>query len=330
MTTEPPSGTRLDLAAFPQHPQRIAFLGTPAAAAPALQALVGAQNDTGAQVVVAVTNPDRRQGRGRQPQACPVKQAALAHDIAVIHDLSELMDYAPDLGVVVAFGQLIKPDLLAQLPFCNLHFSLLPRWRGAAPVEHAILAGDTQTGVCLMALEAELDTGPVFAAAETEIASGETAAELAERLAQLGAELLVRTLQEGLGEPAPQQGEPTWAGKLTTSDRELRWERPSMELERLVRIGQAWTMLGSKRLLIHQATAHDSSSEAAPAPVPATQLKPGELLLPATKGAAQPVLVGAGEHSWLELVAVQPEGRKVMAVTDWLRGLKPTGEVMLG
>ena len=277
-------------------------------------------------MVVAVTNPDRRQGRGRQPQACPVKQAAVAHSIPVIHDLSELLSYAPDLGVVVAFGQLIQPDLLAQLPFCNLHFSLLPRWRGAAPVEHAILAGDTQTGVCLMELAAELDTGPVFASKATRIASGETAAELTERLAQLGAGLLVRTLQEGFGEPAPQQGEPTWAGKLSAADRELLWERPSLELERLVRIGQAWTMLGSKRLLIHQATAHDSSSESAPA----TQLKPGELQLPAAKGAAQSVLVGAGEHSWLELLQVQPEGRQAMAAAAWSNGLKPTGQVVLG
>ena len=297
-------------------------------------------------MVVAATNPDRRQGRGRQPQACPVKQAAQAHSIPVIHDLSELLDYAPDLGVVVAFGQLIKPDLLAQLPFCNLHFSLLPRWRGAAPVEHAILAGDTQTGVCLMALEAELDTGPVFAATATDIASRETAAELTERLAQLGADLLVRTLQAGFGEPTPQQGEPTWAGKLAMADRELSWERSSLELERLVRIGQAWTMFGSKRLLVHTALAHDSFSEAVlptqlkpaqlkpaqlkPAQLKPAQLKPGELWLPDAKGAAQQALVGAGEHSVLELLQVQPEGRKVMAAADWLRGLKPTGEVVLG
>ena len=287
-----------------------------------MQALVGSE----VEVVVAVTNPDRRQGRGRQPQACPVKQVALEHNIPVIHDLSELLGYAPDLGVVVAFGQLIKPDLLAQLPFCNLHFSLLPRWRGAAPVEHAILAGDSETGVCLMALEAELDTGPVFASEATRIASGETAMELTERLAKLGADLLVRTFQEGFGAPAPQQGEPTWAGKLATPDRELRWERPGIELERLVRIGQAWTMLDSKRLLIHAALAHDGSSEVACA----NQLKPGELLLPAAKGAAQPVLVGAGEHSVLELLQVQPEGRKAMAAADWLRGFKPTGEVVLG
>ena len=143
--------------------------------------------------------------------------------------------------MVVAFGQLLRPALLEALPlgFVNVHFSLLPRWRGAAPVERAVLAGDHETGVCIMGLEAGLDTGPVYARAETPIGARESAGALRERLVHLGKELLVWTLpQVPEITPTPQEGEPTYASKLTVAEFELDPRRPAPELDRVVRRGQ--------------------------------------------------------------------------------------------
>jgi len=283
--------------------------------------------DSDIEVVVVVTNPDRPQGRGRKTRPSPVKAAALERGIPVIHKAAEVLEYTPDMGVVVAFGQLIKKELLDQLAFCNIHFSLLPKWRGAAPVEHAILAGDGHTGVTIMALEEALDTGPIFSSTATAIGSDETAAELTWRLAHLGADLLLQTFHEGFGVPQPQQGEPTWAHKLNPEDRNLLWERPSYELARIVRLGKAWTTLNSKRLVVHRALAHSNFQQ---------DLRPGEFGLiqsrPIDLGISmQPaVIAGAGGNSVLELLEVQPEGRKTMLAKEWYRGLRLTGRELLG
>src|SRR5690606_7141689 len=129
-----------------------------------------------------------------------------------------------------------KPHVLAELPMVNLHFSLLPRWRGAAPVERAILAGDTETGVCVMAVEEGLDTGGVYRRATVPIGPDDTLAELQARLVEVGTQLLVDTLRDGLGEPEPQQGEATYADKIDPAELRLDWERPAVELHRVVRL----------------------------------------------------------------------------------------------
>ena len=156
---------------------------------------------------------------------------------------------------MVAYGRIIKPHLLAHLPMVNLHFSLLPRWRGAAPVERAILAGDDRTGVCLMAVEEGLDTGGVYARCRgADRRRTTTAAELREVLVAAGTDLLVDRLGSGLGSPEPQSDEGvTYAHKLRSADLELHWDRPAVELHRIVRVGGAWTTFRGKRLKVHSA-----------------------------------------------------------------------------
>ena len=148
-------------ATVPERPRRLAYLGNPAVAVGPLWALHEASERLGTEVVVVVTAEDRRRSRGGAPSPTPVAQAAVELGLPVAHDLSVVVDSGADLGVVVAYGQIIPVSLLNQLPMLNLHFSLLPRWRGAAPVERALLAGDVTTGVCLMDVAEELDTGGI-------------------------------------------------------------------------------------------------------------------------------------------------------------------------
>ncbi|HEY7939271.1 MAG TPA: methionyl-tRNA formyltransferase, partial [Acidimicrobiales bacterium] len=193
-------------------PERLVFLGTPEASVPPLRALVAAGFD----VALVVTRPDKRRGRRGDLSPSPVKAAAVELGLPVSHDVDDVLGTGADLGVVVAFGRIIKPHVLAALSMVNLHFSLLPRWRGAAPVERAILAGDATTGVCVMALEEGLDTGPVYARAELDIGPDEHLSSLRDRLVTRGSELLVAVLAggvEGLPEPVAQEGEPIYAHK---------------------------------------------------------------------------------------------------------------------
>jgi methionyl-tRNA formyltransferase len=238
---------------------RLAFFGTPADAVPALDALYGAGHD----IALVVTQPDRKRGRGGEPVPSPVRIAADRLGLPVLTPVKarEVVDdvksVSPELGVVVAFGQLLPGALLDAVPggFVNLHFSLLPRWRGAAPVERALLAGDGETGVCLMGLEAGLDTGPVYARVTTEIRPEDTGGSLHARLVELGTQLLVDELPKVPNTtPAPQVGEPTYADKLTVDEFELDLSRPATELERLVRAGNprpgAWLTVDGKRLKV--------------------------------------------------------------------------------
>jgi methionyl-tRNA formyltransferase len=238
---------------------RVVFLGTPTDAVPALEAL----HQGGHDIALVVTQPDRKRGRGGALVPSPVKQAATELELPVVtpERSREIVDQVrgtgAELGVVVAFGQLLPTALLEALPhgFVNMHFSLLPRWRGAAPVERAMLAGDAETGVCIMELEAGLDTGPVYACERTTIGATETAGELRGRLATIGTELLVRTLPAvPVTEPTPQSGEPTYADKLTVEEFHLDPTAPATELARRVRAGNprpgAWTEVGGKRLKV--------------------------------------------------------------------------------
>ncbi|MGK2947601.1 MAG: methionyl-tRNA formyltransferase, partial [Acidimicrobiales bacterium] len=186
----------MTLAAPPEGPiRRVAFLGTPALAVAPLQALVAA----GIEVPLVVSQPDRRRGRGSALSPSPVKAAAGALGLPVTDRVDDLLEIDVPLGVVVAFGRLIKAPVLERVPMVNLHFSLLPRWRGAAPVERAILAGDERTGVDLMALEEGLDTGGIYRREEVAIGPDETLDELRGRLVALSSPMLVAALLEGLG-----------------------------------------------------------------------------------------------------------------------------------
>jgi methionyl-tRNA formyltransferase len=272
----------------------------------ALRALVA----DGHEVVIVVTRVDKRRGRNETPKPTPVKAAALELGLPVSERIDDVLDAGAELGVVVAFGRIIKPEVLDALSLVNVHFSLLPRWRGAAPVERAILAGDPVTGVSLMGIDEGLDTGPVYRCEQVAIGAEETATELRRRLADLGAAMLVDALRDGLGTPRPQQGEATYATKLEPDELHLDWSRPALELQRVIRIGRAWTTWRGKRLLI--LSGHLVSGEAAG--------PPGSL-------AGDLVATADGQ---LQLVTVQPEGRAAVAAPDWLRGARPQPGELLG
>ncbi len=289
-------------------PRRLVYLGSPEAAVEPLRALV----DAGFDVALVVSQPDRKRGRGAGLVPTPVKAAALELGLSVTDRVDDVLDVGADLGVVVAYGRLIRPHVLARLDLVNLHFSLLPRWRGAAPVERAILAGDEETGVCLMGLEEGLDTGPVYACARLPIGPDETADELRARLVSLGADLLVEALRAGLGRARPQEGEPTYATKLEPQEMRLDWARPAGELHRVVRLGLAWTTFRGRRLKIRRARL----------------LPPGhgsEL----DTGVLDGTRVGTGGGS-LALVEVQPEGKAPQDVTAWRNGARPEPGERLG
>ena len=249
-------------------------------AVPPLRALVAAGHD----IALVVTRVDKRRGRGSEMSPSPVKAAALELGLPVSHDVDDVIATGAELGVVVAFGQLIKPHVLAAMPMVNLHFSLLPRWRGAAPVERALLAGDAETGVCLMQLEKGLDTGPVYARVTVPIGARATAADLREQLVHVGTDLLVNALASPLPEPVPQTGDVTYAAKITPADLRIDWTAEPAAIDRLVRMGGAWTMFRGKRLK---------------------------------------VLAAELDGPDLRLVTVQPEGKGPMAYTDWARGARP-------
>ena len=293
---------------------RLAFLGTPPVAVPALEALVAA----GHEVVVVVSRADKRRGRGSELSPSPAKAAALERGIPVTAMVDDVLAAGAELGVVVAFGQIIKPHVLARLPMINVHFSLLPRWRGAAPVERAILAGDSETGVCVMEVEEGLDTGGVYASVRVTIGTDETADALRGRLAGIGAELLVATLGRpgGLGSPTPQVGEATYAAKLTAEELELDWSRPAADLARWWRVGRCWTTFRGARLLVLRAAVAPAGDVGADL----TSLVPGELAGP---------VVGTGDGR-LELLVVQPEGRGPIGAAAWLRGARPRPGERLG
>ena len=258
-----------------------------------------------------MTQPDRRRARGGDLLPTAVKAAALELGLTVTDRVDDVLDARAEPGVVVAFGRLIRPRVLARLPMVNLHFSLLPRWRGAAPVERAILAGDSETGVCLMALEEGLDTGPVYACERVEIGPEETAQELRDRLVEMGTRMLAERLAAGpagLGQPVPQEGEATYAAKLEHEDLHLDWARPAVEVHRVVRVGRAWTTWRGRRLLVLRArlVAADGDLDGG------REAQPGEL-------AGTKVATAKGA---LELVEVQPEGRAPQGAEAWLRGAR--------
>jgi methionyl-tRNA formyltransferase len=293
------------IAPVPPHPRRLVFLGTPSLAVPPLRALVAQGYD----VALVVTRIDKRRGRGSESSPSPVKAAALELGLTVSHALDDVLSVGADLGIVVAYGRIVPVAILEQLPMINVHFSLLPRWRGAAPMERALLAGDGETGVCIMQLEEGLDTGGVFAKERVAIGPRTTGEELRARLVEVGTDLLVRTLDAGLDGPHPQEGEATYAAKLTLAELELRFDRSAAELDRVVRLGGAWTTFRGRRLKVLAAEV-----------VRDLRLAVGEL-----DGA----VVGTGDGA-LRLVTVQPEGRAAMPAPSWLAGARVQPGDVLG
>lgn len=299
---------------------RLVFAGTPQVAADTLAFLL----DSGRHEVVAVlTRPDAPKGRSGRPVPGPVAELAAAHGIEVLRParasdpgLAErLAELAPDCCPVVAYGGLVPRHLLG-LPahgWLNVHFSLLPRWRGAAPVQHAILAGDELTGVTVFELVEELDAGPVLAAAGYRLGAAATSGEALAALQPLGAQLLADTLDSVAAGTATRTPQPvdgiTLAPKLTVAGARLDWTNATAVLERQVRANNpspvAWTELDGERFRVLQAGPAD------PADLDPGVVSPGR----------RSVLVGTGDGA-LELRIVQPAGRRALAAADWGRGLR--------
>ena len=275
---------------------RIAFLGTPAVSTIPLRAL--AQQH---EIVLVVTQPDKRRGRGSSMNPTPVKLLAEELALPVSHSMNDLVQLEIDYAVVAAFGRIIPKQVLDAHTYINIHPSLLPRWRGAAPVEHTILSGETETGVCLMKLTQEMDAGPLYQVVRTEVGAHEHANELLTRLFELGTGALVDALANGLDEPVPQTGEPTYANKFEPGDFRIDWTQPAIEVDRLVRIDRAWTVFRGKRLRILESEVVNEA-----------QLKPGEI---------DGEVVGTGSGA-LRLLEVKPEGGRVMSGLDWANGTR--------
>jgi methionyl-tRNA formyltransferase len=301
---------------------RIVFFGTPQFAVPSLAALI----DGGFDVPLVVTQPDRPVGRSGRPRPSPVAELAEARGIALARPakirgnaafLDTLREARPDAIAVVAYGKIL-PDSILDLPpkgGVNVHASLLPRHRGASPIQAAILAGDRETGVSTMRIVSELDAGPVYLVKEVAIGDGEDAASLSDRLARLGGELLVETLRgvtAGALVPRPQAGEPTFSRPLTRDDARVDWSRPAAEIERRLRAFTPWpglyAHLGGERIKLIELDAA----------APVREAEPGTLR--DEKG--WPV-VQAGDGSALVLRKVQRAGRKPVTGREFLDGLQP-------
>ena len=319
---------------------RVVFLGTSEFAATILQRLAGSE---GQRPVLVVSRPDRPRGRGRRPAAPPVAEAARALGIPLeqpenVNDelaRARIVKSGAAVGVVCAFGALIREPLLSERELLNVHPSLLPRWRGAAPIERAIMAGDERTGVSIMLLTAGLDSGPVCMTTTQPIGPGDTYGALADRLAQAGGGLLLEALDlRARGTPAPfseqdAQGV-TYAEKIGPEDRLLDPARPAAELERVVRalhphIGARvaladGTLLGVHRAALVAPVAPEASGADRPGG-PAANAEPP----PAGVSARAGRLLLACRPGTLELLVVQPPGGRAMDAAAYLRGHGPPG-----
>ena len=296
---------------------RVLFAGTPAVAVPSLDALVKA----GFNVVAVLTRPDAPVGRKRVLTPSPVAQRAAELGIDVIRAarvdaeaIAAVSAVQPDVAAIVAYGGLVPPAALG-IPrhgWVNLHFSLLPAWRGAAPVQRSVMAGDDVTGAVTFQLEEGLDTGPVFGTLTEAVRLQDTAGDLLERLSRSGAVLLAQTLsaiEAGKASPQPQAGDVSLAPKLTLEDGHINWSHPALAINRQSRgvtpEPGAWTLLDGQRVKLEPVRLRPDIAGLAPGSV-------------ALQG--KTVVVGTGSHA-VELTRVQPAGKKMMAAADWARGM---------
>ncbi|MFF7676940.1 methionyl-tRNA formyltransferase [Actinacidiphila glaucinigra] len=305
---------------------RLVFAGTPEVAVPALDALLASGRH---EVVAVVTRPDATAGRGRKLVASPVAQRAEEAGIEVLKParprdedfLARLREIGPDCCPVVAYGALL-PRVALDVPargWVNLHFSLLPAWRGAAPVQHAVMAGDEVTGAATFLIEEGLDSGPVYGVVTEDVRPRDTSGDLLTRLSHSGAKLLTATMdgiEDGalVARPQPAEGV-SLAPKITVDDARVDWNAPALRVDRVIRgctpAPGAWTLFGGERLKVGPVTLLPER----------TDLAPGELEV--TKRA---VYAGTGSHA-VELGEVRPQGKKPMPAADWARGVRvPSGE----
>jgi methionyl-tRNA formyltransferase len=307
---------------------RVVYLGTPAAAVAPLEALLADH-----EVVAVVTRPDKpRDHHGGTPAPSPVKRVALAAGVPVLQPRGgrdpelpgQLAATGADIGVSCAFGFLLPPPVLAALPrgIINLHFSLLPAYRGAAPVQRALLDGVEVTGVCTFQIDEGMDTGPLLACRRVPVLDGEDAGSLTARLAEIGADLVISTLdglESGSIQPRPQPPDGSLAPKVDASEARLDFEAPAERVVHAVRAFTpspgAWTTFRGRRLKVTRA---QPASEGA-------GLAPGRLAL----GPAGKLLAGAGDGA-VELVTVQPEGKRPMSGVEFARGARLPDEEWLG
>jgi len=298
---------------------RVVFFGTPSFAVPTLDALLASRHT----VVGVVTQPDRPRGRGQKLAASPVKEAALAAGVPVLQPQSvktgdfaaQLAALSADIGVVAAYGHILTEPLLAtpRLGMINVHASLLPRYRGAAPVHRAVIDGEAATGVTIMRMVRALDAGPMIASERVPIGGDDTSVELEDRLAHTGATLLARTLDDiavGRAHEAPQDDTAaTYAPRLSKDDGRVDWTAPALKIHNLIRGLHPWphavTFAGTDRLILHRSRPVDTAASSLPGTIVAAS---GDRLSVAT-----------GEGT-LDLVEIQVEGKRPMHVREFLAG----------
>ena len=312
----------------------IVFFGTPDFAVPSLEALIQSSH----RVAAVVSQPDRPKGRGQQLHPTPTKLVAQRAGIPVIQParikdeafLRQVREVQPDLGVVVAFGRILPDALLAipRLGMINVHASVLPRYRGAAPIQRAVLAGDTETGVTIMRVETELDAGPTFAAATVPIPPDATSGDAERTLAHLGAQLLlpvVDDLAAGRAVETPQDhARATLAPKITKDEGTIDWTLPATEVHNRVRGLQPWplasTRLAGERLVLRRTAhpEHERNADLIPAPGTVLRARGDELV------------VACGDGTSLRVLEIQPEGRRTMTAREFLAGRGDLENARLG
>jgi methionyl-tRNA formyltransferase len=301
-------------------PLRIIFFGTPSFAVPTLTRLIDSRHS----VVAVVSQPDRPKGRGHHLAATATREVALAAGVPVLQPerlrepsfLEQIAALDADLGVVAAYGRLLPDALLAipRLGMINVHGSILPRWRGAAPVHRAVIAGDTETGVTIMRVVKELDAGAMFSVVRRPIGIDDTSVEVEGDLARLGADLLLETVEalaDGRATETPQPAEGiTYAAKLTRADGAVAWTLPAVDIHNAVRGLQPWPLVSARlagtRVLLHR-TALTGEAFASPAGT-VVRLDPDA------------IVIVAGDGGGLRLLELQPEGRRVMRAREFLAG----------
>lgn len=292
--------------------ESVVFLGTPEVAAGVLSSLVSA----GVRIEMAITREDAKRGRGGATTPSPVRQVADRAGIPVRFSAEDILDLPANrnrLGVVVAYGRIISAEVLSQVAMVNIHFSKLPRWRGAAPVERAILEGDRVTAADIMRVSFALDEGDVFHDLELAIRAEHTVASLRSELAELATQALINDLKHGFPQATPQVGEATYAKKIKKEELVIDWSQSAEHISRVVRIGGGSTSFRGTEVKIRGARVANEAPGAGP----------GSLTFDKTLRVA----CGSG---WLEVVEIQPSGKKSMSAADWARGAHISDGEMFG